>query len=223
MPIFELTDELIFPHPDLAEPEGILAIGGDLSPERLILAYSNGIFPWYNDGEPIQWWSLDPRLILFPDKFKCSKSLFRTIKSNKFEVKVDKNFRKVMENCAGVNRKDEPGTWITAEMIAAYTKMHELGYAHSVETYYQDELVGGLYGLALGKVFIGESMFQTERDASKVALFYLVESVKKMNFHFIDAQQSTPHLLSMGAEEIPRKEYLQLLQKAVIDDNKLIV
>lgn len=221
MPVFQLTDELVFPHPNLADPEGILAIGGDLSTDRLILAYSNGIFPWYNEGEPILWWSLDPRLILFPDKFKCSDSLLRVVKSKKFDVKLNKNFRKVMENCAHVSRNGETGkgTWINSEMISAYTKMHELGYAHSVETYYNDKLVGGLYGIAIGKVFVGESMFFIERDASKVALYYLVELIKKSNFHFIDAQQSTPHLISMGAEEIPRKKYLKLLKKAVDDES----
>ena len=221
MPVFQLTDELVFPHPNLAEPEGMLAIGGDLSPERLVLAYSNGIFPWYNVGEPIQWWSLDPRLILFPDKFNFSNSLSRVVKSNKFEVKLNKNFRKVMENCAQVNRKGETGngTWITNEMLEAYSKMHELGYAHSVETYYKNELVGGLYGIAMGKVFVGESMFFLERDASKVALYFLVELMKKNKFHFIDAQQSTPHLLSMGAEEISRKKYLKLLKKAMEDES----
>ncbi len=217
MPVFKLTNELVFPHSDLAEPEGILAVGGDLNPERLILAYSNGIFPWYNNGEEIQWWSLDPRLVLFLDKFKCSASLKRIIKSNKFEIKLNKNFRGTMQNCASAVRKGETGkgSWINEEMINAYTKLHELGYAHSVETYMKGGLVGGLYGVAIGKVFIGESMFCNVNDASKIALYYLVELLKKYNFHFIDAQQSTPHLISLGAQEISRKEYLKLLEKAI--------
>lgn len=217
MPIFNLTDELVFPHPDLAEPEGILAIGGDLSPERLILAYSNGIFPWYNQGEPIQWWSLNPRLILYPDKFKCSDSLRRTLKSGKYEVKINQNFRQLIQNCANVSRKGETGlgTWISDEMMDAYTKLHEMGYAHCIETHYKGEMVGGLYGVGLGKIFVGESMFYTRRDASKVALFHLIEIARKNGLHFIDAQQSTPHLISLGAEEIPRKKYLKLLKKAL--------
>lgn len=217
MPLFELNDELIFPHPDLAEDDGLLAIGGDLSPERLLLAYSNGIFPWYNPGEPIQWWSLNPRLILYPDKFKCSDSLRRILKSEKYEVKINRNFRLVIENCANAKRKGETGlgTWISEEMIDAYNKLHEMGYAHCIETYYKGELVGGLYGVGIGKIFVGESMFYTQRDASKVALFHLVEIAKKNGLHFIDAQQSTPHLISLGAEEIPRKKYLKLLKKAL--------
>lgn len=217
MPLFELNEELIFPHPDLAEDDGLLAIGGDLNPERLLLAYSNGIFPWYNPGEPIQWWSLNPRLILYPDKFKCSDSFRRILKSEKYEVKINRNFRLVMENCANAKRKGETGlgTWISEEMMEAYTKLHEMGYAHCIETYYKGEMVGGLYGVGIGKIFVGESMFYTQRDASKVALFHLVEIAKKNGLHFIDAQQSTPHLISLGAEEIPRKKYLKLLKKAM--------
>lgn len=217
MPVFELNEELVFPHPELAEADGLLAIGGDLNPERLLLAYSNGIFPWYNPGEPIQWWSLNPRLILFPDKFKCSDSLLRTLKSKKFDYKINGNFRLVMENCARAERKGETGlgTWISDEMIEAYTKLHEMGYAHSVETYYNGEMVGGLYGVGIGKIFVGESMFYKMRDASKVALFYLVAIARTNRLDFIDAQQSTSHLISMGAEEVPRTDYLKLLEKAM--------
>jgi leucyl/phenylalanyl-tRNA--protein transferase len=215
MPFFQLSDELIFPNPELAEEDGLLAIGGDLSPERLILAYSNGIFPWFSQGEPILWWSLNPRLILFPDQFKCSTSLQRVIKSNKFEVKADTNFIEVIKNCSKVKRNEQNGSWITREMIKAYTILHELGIAHSIETYFQGKLVGGLYGVSLGKVFVGESMFHTITDASKTALFHLVEFLKKQNYHFIDAQQPTSHLISMGAKEIDRKKYLVLLKNAL--------
>ncbi|MFZ4402329.1 MAG: leucyl/phenylalanyl-tRNA--protein transferase [Bacteroidales bacterium] len=216
MPIFQLSQDLIFPDPELSEEDGLLAIGGDLSPERLILAYSQGIFPWFNEGDPILWWSLNPRLILFPDEFKCSASLLRKIKSHQFEVKFDTNFEAVIKNCSYIERKDqEYGSWITQDMITAYTKLHHLGFAHSVETYYNGQLVGGLYGIIIGKVFVGESMFHNMTDASKFALYHLVETVKKQNFHFIDAQQPTAHLISMGAREINRKQYLILLKNAV--------
>jgi len=215
MPVFQLSQELIFPNPELAEEDGLLAIGGDLSPERLLLAYSHGIFPWFNEGDPILWWSLNPRLILFLDQFKCSESLKRTIKSNKFEVKFDTNFEEVIRNCSKVERNQQDGTWITQEMIDAYIHLHELGFAHAVETYFQGKMVGGLYGVSIGKVFVGESMYYTMADASKVSLYHLVELLKKWNFHFIDAQQPTNHLISLGAKEIERKQYLNLLKKAV--------
>jgi len=215
MPLFQLTDELIFPNPELAEEDGLLAIGGDLSPARLLLAYSQGIFPWFNEGDPILWWSLNPRLILFPDQFKCSSSLKRTIHSQKFEVKLDSCFKEVIQNCSNVARIEQEGTWITQEMIDAYILLHELGFAHSVETYFQGKLVGGLYGIAIGKVFIGESMFHTMRDASKLALYHLVDFLKERDFHFIDAQQPTSHLISLGAIEMDRKQYLSLLEKAI--------
>ncbi len=214
MPVFQLPQELIFPDPELAEEDGLLAVGGDLSPERLLLAYSHGIFPWYNEGDPILWWSLNPRLMLFPNQFKCSGSLQRTIKSNKFEVKFDTNFEKVIRNCSKVKRNKQDDTWITQEMTDAYTHLHKLGFAHSVETYFQGKMVGGLYGISIGKVFVGESMFHTMADASKVALYHLVELLKKWDFHFIDAQQPTNLLISLGAEEIERKQYLNLLKKA---------
>lgn len=214
MPIFQLSQDLIFPNPELAEEDGLLAIGGDLSSERLLLAYSQGIFPWFNEGDPILWWSLNPRLILFPVQFKCSASLRRTIKSNQFDVKFDTRFGEVIQNCSKIERNEQDGTWITKEMIDAYTCLHELGFAHSVETYFQGKLVGGLYGIAIGKVFIGESMFHTMTDASKLALYHLTVLLKKWDFHFIDAQQPTDHLISLGAIEMERKQYLSFLEKA---------
>jgi len=214
MPLFQITDDMVFPNPELAEEDGLLAIGGDLSPERLILAYSNGIFPWFNEDDPILWWSLNPRLLLFPEQFKCSDSLRRTIKSNRFEVKFDCCFADVIHCCSKVERYAQEGSWITPEMEEAYIHLHELGFAHSIETYFQGKLVGGLYGIAIGKAFIGESMFHTMTDASKIALYHLVTQLKLWNFHFIDAQQPGNHLISLGAKKIERKLYLQLLEKA---------
>ena len=210
--IFELDDsEPYFPDPNLAESDGLIAIGGDLSPQRLVNAYASGIFPWYSEGEPLLWWSLDPRMVLFPDDFRCSKSLQRTILSHKFEVHIDTAFRQVMESCGRTPRPDQDGTWITQEMIDAYVRLHELGLAHSFETYQDGELVGGLYGLSLGDLFFGESMFHTVTDASKVAFVRLVEFCNLHGFRLIDAQQPTPHLASLGANPIPRKEFLGLL------------
>lgn len=214
MPLFKLTDELIFPNPELSLKDGLLAVGGDLSIERLLLAYENGIFPWYDDQSPILWWSPNPRMVLFPKKLKISKSLWQVIRQKKFEVKVDENFSSVIKNCASVSRTDQPGTWITDEMIKAYINLHENGFAHSFEAYYDDQLVGGLYGVSLGRIFFGESMFHKMSDASKVALYYLTEKVKSWKFLMIDAQQDTPHMRRMGAKTIPRKDFLELLDES---------
>lgn len=213
MTIYRLPEEIIFPSPEYAEPDGLLAVGGDLSPERLLLAYQNGIFPWYSDGDPILWWSPDPRLVLYPEKLKVSKSLKRTIKKGKFEIRFDTNFRDVISNCATNFRKGQDGTWITEEMREAYCHMYELGFAHSVEAYLDNELVGGLYGLALGECFFGESMFTLVPDASKVAFAHLVDKLKSWGFRLIDCQVSTSHLLSLGAEEITRGEFLEELDQ----------
>ena len=215
MAIYRLVDEIIFPDPNLAEEDGLLAVGGDLGSERLLQAYANGIFPWYSDGEPILWWSPDPRMILFPNKFKISKSLEQSIRNKNFKVYFDRDFKSVISNCAIVNRKENEGTWITNEMQNAYIKLHEAGFAHSVETYLDDRLVGGLYGISLGKAFFGESMFHKERDASKIALNALVSRIKEWGFHFIDVQQKTNHLKSLGAESIPRSKFLELLKEAL--------
>jgi leucyl/phenylalanyl-tRNA--protein transferase len=215
MPFYQLSKELIFPHPELAEKSGLLAVGGDLSPERLIQAYANGIFPWYSKGEPILWWSPDPRMVLFPNKLKVSKSLKQSIRNKSFDVRFDSNFETVIENCAKVPREGQPGTWITSEMKQAYIQLHKTGIAHSVETYFEGNLVGGLYGVSIGAAFFGESMFQTKSDASKVALFHLVERIKEWNFQFIDAQVETDHMKTMGAENIARSEFLELLKIAI--------
>ena len=215
MPIYALTDELIFPDPRLAEEDGLLAFGGDLSVKRLLLAYQHGIFPWYSEGQPVMWWSPDPRMVLFPEKFKRHKNLRRTIDSGKFSVHFDTKFREVIEHCSKVPRRDQKGTWITEEMKTAYVDLFNEGYAHSAEVYIEKTLVGGLYGLSIGSVFFGESMFHLETDASKVALWYLVDKLTEWNFDLIDVQQDTSHLRSLGAETIDRSKFLLLLDKAV--------
>ena len=211
-----------FPNPEEAEPDGLVAIGGDLEPLRLVNAYASGIFPWYGEGEPLLWWSLDPRMVLFPDEFRYSKSLRRVVRSGKFEVRLDTRFEEVMRNCAQVDRtaQGQDSTWITEAMVEAYVRLHELGFAHSVETYCADELVGGLYGVSLGPFFFGESMFHTMTDASKVAMARLVEFCREHHFRLIDAQQQTAHLASLGARPITRSQYLDLLS-AITPENTL--
>jgi leucyl/phenylalanyl-tRNA--protein transferase len=204
-----------FPDPLKAGKDGLLAAGGDLSAEALISAYSAGIFPWYDADSPILWWSPDPRLVLFPEHFQLSYTLKQTIKRGKYTVRFDHDFPAVIRCCALVQRRNQKGTWITPDMQQAYINLHQQGYAHSVETYSADVLAGGLYGVSLGRAFFGESMFHHQADASKVALYYLVEQMKKWDFHFIDAQQPTAHLKSLGAEEISRKEFLGRLKKAL--------
>jgi leucyl/phenylalanyl-tRNA--protein transferase len=203
-----------FPDPLSADADGLLAAGGDLSVESLITAYSRGIFPWYNE-EPILWWSPDPRMVLFPSDFKVMPSLKQRINSGCYTVKTDMAFREVILHCAAMKRKDQQGTWITEEMRIAYTRLHEAGFAHSFETYHQHELVGGLYGVSLGRVFFGESMFHLKTDASKVALYFLVEWCKQHGFSFIDVQQSTSHLKSLGAVDVPRRAFLKMLHGAL--------
>jgi leucyl/phenylalanyl-tRNA--protein transferase len=215
MPVFRLTEQLRFPPPEYADPDGLLAVGGDLSPERLLLAYRMGIFPWYGEQTPILWWSPHPRLVLFPDELKVSRSLQRVIRKSIFQVTVDSAFPDVIAECAQVRPGNREGTWIVPEMTAAYCRLHELGYAHSVETWRQRELVGGLYGVALGRVFYGESMFTKRSDASKVALVHLVERLRSWHFEMIDCQMTTPHLLRLGAREIPRPEFLKRLAAAL--------
>ncbi len=210
-----MVRDIQFPDPNEAEDDGLVAVGGELSSDFLLAAYSQGIFPWFNEGEPLLWWSPNPRMVLFPKDFKLSKSLLQSLNSGRFTVKFDKNFKDVIQKCAEVKRRGQRGTWITKGMIQAYTQLHQEGYAHSVETYKDDVLIGGLYGISLGKVFFGESMFHTERDASKVALFYLKDVMLEWDFHFIDVQQSTPHLRSLGAVKVPRHEFLKMLQEAL--------
>ena len=212
-----------FPNPEEAEPDGIIAIGGNLSPVRLINAYCCGIFPWFNENEPILWWSLDPRMVLYPDEFRYSKSLRRVVQSDKYEVRIDTQFRQVMYHCAHVDRtaQGQTGTWITHTMLDAYYYLHQIGLAHSFETYYQGTLVGGLYGVSIGPFFFGESMFHTMTDASKVAFVRLVQFAQKHHFRLIDAQQETSHLASLGARPIPRSQYLKELN-VISTDNTLL-
>ncbi len=209
-----LTEQLWFPTTSEATVDGLLAIGGDLSAQRLLLAYNSGIFPWFEDDQPLLWWSPDPRMVLFPEKFKVSKSLRKTLNSKKFKVTFNRNFSEVIKKCATVPRKGQAGTWITEEMQESYIALHKAGHAISVEVWENDKLVGGLYGIDLPqkKVFCGESMFSLVSDASKVAFYHLAEYVKSKNYKFIDCQIYNAHLESLGAEEIGREEFLVMLE-----------
>jgi len=206
----------IFPPVESASPEGLLAVGGDLSSERLLAAYRQGIFPWYNPGQPILWWSPDPRAVLYPEKLKIARSLRQTLKRGQLRVTFDSCFREVMIACAGP-REQYPGggTWISDAMVEAYTRLHAMGYAHSIETWHENRLVGGLYGIALGGVFFGESMFARATDASKVALVALVKKLREWGFVLIDCQVPSAHLNSLGAENIPRRVFLTELERAL--------
>ncbi len=214
--IFLLQDKQPFPPVELAleQPNGLLAAGGDLSPERLLDAYRHGIFPWFNADDPILWWSPDPRMVLFPGEFKISHSLRKTLRNGDYEVRIDSTFEQVMRACA-VSREGQAGTWIQEEMIAAYGELHRMGYAHSVETWMDGELVGGLYGMALGRMFYGESMFSRRSGASKIALAHLAKQLECWEFGMIDCQMNTPHLASLGAREIPRDEFSRRLQELI--------
>lgn len=204
-----LSEEHVFPPLDtaLVEPNGLLAAGGDLNPQRLLAAYRHGIFPWYSAGEPVLWWSPDPRMVLFPDELKISRSLARTLRNANYEVRMDTAFGDVIHACAGKPREGQLGTWITEAMQKAYRALHRLGYAHSVETWIDGRLAGGLYGIALGQAFYGESMFSNVRDASKIALAHLCAHLKRRGFGIIDCQMETAHLASLGARPIPRREF----------------
>ena len=205
-----------FPPVESATPDGLLAVGGDLSSERLLTAYRHGIFPWYNPGQPILWWSPDPRAVLYPDKLKISRSLRQTLKRGQLRVTFDTCFREVMLACAAP-RAQYPvgGTWISDDMVEAYARLHAMGYAHSIETWHENRLVGGLYGVALGGVFFGESMFARATDASKVALVALVSKLREWGFVLIDCQIPSAHLTSLGAEEIARSAFLTELERAL--------
>lgn len=209
-----LSDELKFPSPLIASDEGLLAVGGDLSSDRLLLAYRSGIFPWYNVNDPILWWSPNPRMVLFLDNLKVSKSLKKKLKSKKYKVSFNKAFEDVAINCATSERKGESGTWIGNEMIEAYIRLHELGNALSVEVWNQGGLVGGLYGVDLPekKIFCGESMFSLESDTSKIALFHLVDHLRQKSYKLIDCQIYSAHLERLGAEEIPRERFINFLK-----------
>ncbi|MEI2768897.1 MAG: leucyl/phenylalanyl-tRNA--protein transferase [Nitrosomonas sp.] len=198
----------------LKEPNGLLAMGGDLTPQRLLEAYRKGIFPWFNEGEPILWWSPDPRMVLFPDELRISRSLSKELKKSDYQIRADHRFSEVMQACAAP-RKGQAGTWIHPEMIAAYTTLHEMKFAHSVEMWVDDELVGGLYGIALGQIFFGESMFSRAPNASKIAFVHLVKQVQEWGFGLIDCQVKTNHLASLGAREIPRAAFAQYLSELI--------
>ena len=209
-------NDLRFPPIELASPEGLLAIGGDLRAERLLEAYRHGIFPWYNQGQPILWWSPDPRAVLFARKLRVRRSLRKVLRSGKFTVTLDRAFDAVIRACAGPRRANPAGgTWITPEMHDAYVRLHAQGYGHSVETWQAGELVGGLYGVALGGAFFGESMYSHAADASKVALVHLMRQLDAWGFSFVDCQLPTPHLESLGAESIRRRRYMALLEAAL--------
>jgi leucyl/phenylalanyl-tRNA---protein transferase len=220
MPIFQLDEQLWFPPVEYAEEDGLLAVDGDLSAERLLLAYRSGIFPWYNEEDPILWWSPNPRMVLYPSELKVSKSMQQVLRSNRFKVTFDTAFSQVIVACANALRDGQPGTWIVPEMIDAYTTLHTMGYAHSVEVWRNELLVGGLYGLALGKVFCGESMFSLESNASKTGFITLVRWLQQQGFQFIDCQTHTPHLESLGARQVAREWFLNELELALKDGVK---
>jgi leucyl/phenylalanyl-tRNA--protein transferase len=211
MPVYLLDDSLWFPPVTEAMDDGLLAVGGDLSVDRLLLAYKNGIFPWYNDDEIPMWWSPDPRFILFPDELKVSKSMQQMLKRNEFEFTVNAAFSQVIQCCSQIERRDGQGTWIGSEIIEAYTRLHMLGYAYSAEAWQDSELVGGLYGVLLGKVFFGESMFSRRSNASKYAFIRWVQILKEKGIQLIDCQVHTPHLESLGARMVARDHFIQWL------------
>lgn len=213
--IYFLTELLEFPPADNANADGLLAVGGDLSPERLLLAYKSGIFPWFNDDALILWWSPDPRMVLFPHKIKISKSMQQLLSGSRFTLTRNKCFKEVLEACADIERMGQEGTWITYNMKEAYLRLHDQGFARSYEVWEDKKLVGGLYGIDLGHVFCGESMFSKASNASKFAFINLAKDLEESNYKFIDCQVYTRHLASLGAEEIPRKEFLKLLQNSI--------
>jgi leucyl/phenylalanyl-tRNA--protein transferase len=215
MPVFQLTDDIVFPKPSLAEENGLLAIGGDLSPGRLITGYRHGIFPWYSEGDPILWWFTSPRLVIYPNEFRIPKRLVRYMRKPLYRVTMDKAFDQVIESCAGLRTKNGEETWITDEMRNAYCQLHDLGYAHSVECWQNETLAGGLYGIALDRVFFGESMFTSLSNGSKIALASLVNHLKKRGFGLIDCQMTTDHLLRYGAREISGRNFLRHLKDLI--------
>jgi leucyl/phenylalanyl-tRNA--protein transferase len=212
MPIYELDDAIVLPAPENAEPDGLLAVGGDLRVERLVLAYANGIFPWPHRGMPMLWFSPDPRMVLKPAEIRVSRRLARRLRQGRHEFRLDGDFEAVIRACAAIKRQHEDGTWITEEMIQAYTALHEAGFAHCVETWSEGRLVGGGYGVSIGGVFTGESMFAAESDASKMALVTLARQLERWGFDLLDAQVHTEHLERMGAGPMPRDRFLEILR-----------
>lgn len=210
--MYFIRKEMYFPPVEEVNEDGILAVGGDLSPERLMLAYRNGIFPWFDEDEPILWWAPEYRMVVFPDEFKVSKSMRNILNRNIFKITFDQNFREVISNCSAIKRNGQNGTWISSEMIEAYCKLHELGFAKSVEVWLEDVLVGGLYGIDLGDVFCGESMFSKVSNASKVAFSSLVNKLKDDNYKLLDCQVHNDHLESLGAREITRDDFMAIIK-----------
>lgn len=217
MPVYQLSEELAFPHPSYAREDGLLAVGGDLQPDRLLLAYEHGIFPWYSAGDPVLWWSPNPRFVLFPEKLRVSKSMRQVLKREIFRVTFNTHFAKVIAECRQVPRQDvgEGDGWITDEMQEAYTQLHSKGFAQSVEVWKEDRLVGGLYGVKLGNVFFGESMFARESNASKAGFITMVQALMPTGLSLIDCQVHTDHLESLGAEMIPGEQFRELLKQHI--------
>ncbi len=213
MPVFSLDENLVFPHPVLREPDGLMAVGGDLSPERLLLAYSWGIFPWYADDQPILWWFLSPRLMVKTHAVHVSRSLRRVLNQQRFQVTINQNFSSVINHCRTTKRIGQDSTWIMPEMVDAYERLHRMGAAYSVEVYDEDELAGGVYGIALGKIFFGESMFSKKSNASKVAFVHLAKYLYDLGFEWIDCQQDTPHMRTMGGELYEEETFLSILRE----------
>ncbi|RLD40203.1 MAG: leucyl/phenylalanyl-tRNA--protein transferase [Bacteroidetes bacterium] len=219
--VFLLSDEIIFPNPLLADKNGLLAVGGDLNIDRLLLAYSMGIFPWFNPSEDILWWASPYRPIYTPGKIHLSKSLKQTIRKHNFEIRVDTNFKEVINYCGSIARNGQEGTWISDEIINTYQILFDIGYLHTVEVYLENKLVGGLYGISLGKAFFGESMFHLMPNTSKIALFALSELLKNKGFHFIDSQVTNPHGLRMGAHEVTNVKFDRMVKEAMKYDDDI--
>jgi leucyl/phenylalanyl-tRNA--protein transferase len=215
-----MKDFIEFPDPNLSDDEGLIAYGGNLSPEMLLSAYLQGIFPWFNDDSEILWWSPNPRMVLYPQNLKISKSFRKTLLNQQFECKINTQFTEVISRCSSIKRKNQDGTWITNNMIEAYSKLNKLGFALSFETYLNTKLVGGLYGLRLGSIFFGESMFSEVSDSSKFALYHLCQWCMQEKIRLIDVQQSTNHLRSLGAADISRKEFIELVKKLAWPKNQ---
>jgi leucyl/phenylalanyl-tRNA--protein transferase len=214
--LFRIPEPLVFPDPTLSEPSGLLGVGGDLSAGRLLLAYRSGIFPWYSDGQPILWWSPDPRMVLHVDELEVPRSLAKRVRQGRYRITLDQAFGQVIRRCRSAPRPGQNGTWLTAEMVAGYEALHALGHAHSVEAWSPDgELVGGLYGVAVGKLYCGESMFADAPDASKVAFVHLVGQLRRWGYPLVDCQVYTEHLARFGAQEIPRVDYLKAIAALV--------
>ncbi len=218
MPIYMLSDALVFPPPELAGEGGLLAVGGDLSPERILTAYKAGIFPWFGENDPILWWSPDPRMVLYPARLHVSRSLRRIINKGSFTVTMDTEFDTIIENCARTRVDSGEGTWITEAMEEAYKRLNRMGFAHSVETWLDGEIVGGLYGVSLGRCFFGESMYWLEPNASKIALYHLVKFLEAGRFAFIDCQVYSEHMYRLGAREIPRRRFVAELKAALEEE-----